>query len=379
MLDKMPHLKIGDLIAKLPIIQGGMGVGISLSKLAAAVANEGGLGVISSVGLGILHPQPGKSYQDANALALKQEIRAARSQTNGIIGVNIMVAISDFDEMLRAAFEEEVDIVFLGAGLPLKLPSTMSLKYLQEAKSKIGIIVSSARAARLILNHWAVHFERIPDLVVVEGPKAGGHLGFKLEQIFNENFSLERILPEVKQVVQEIHAKYQKQIPVIAAGGIFDGEQIYRALELGADGVQMGTRFVATDECDADPIFKKLFVSCKKEDIIIIKSPVGLPGRAIRNSFLADVSKGVRKPFVCPWKCLKTCDFNVSPYCIALALVNARNGNMADGFAFAGANAYMVRKITSVKSLIKDLIKEYQDYATKISSLKGKQLQNSSN
>lgn len=362
MLNRMPHLKIGDLIAKLPIIQGGMGVGISLSKLAATVANEGGIGVISSVGLGVVHPNPKRTFQENNIAGLKYEIRTARSLSKGIIGVNIMVATSDFDNMLKTAFEEEVDIVLLGAGLPLKLPSTMTLEYLQEAKTKVGIIVSSGRAAKIILSHWAQNFKRIPDLVILEGPKAGGHLGYKLEQIFDENFSLEKLLPEVKQAVREIEEKYSKSIPVIAAGGIYTGAQICQIMQAGADGVQMGTRFVATEECDADIAFKQLYVDCQEQDIVIIKSPVGLPGRAINNNFLKDVSLGIKKPFVCPWKCLKTCDYHVAPYCIALALQKARNGFMNDGFAFAGANAYMVKQITTVKALIAELIEEYSAY-----------------
>jgi nitronate monooxygenase len=355
-------LKIGDLIAKLPIIQGGMGVGISLSRLAAAVANEGGIGIISSVGLGVLHPTLGLNYKEANIAALKEEIRAARKQTTGILGINIMVAISDFDEMIRAAFEEEIDIVFLGAGLPIKVPSTMTLEYLQNTRTKIGIIVSSGRAAKLILNHWAEHFQRIPDIVVVEGPKAGGHLGFKRDQIFNEDYALEVILPQVKTEVDAIETKYGKSIPVIAAGGIFSGEQMYKIMALGADGVQLGTRFVATEECDAGDAFKQLFVDCKQEEIVIIDSPVGLPGRAIGNQFLKDVSQGIKKPFLCPWKCLKTCDYRNSPYCIAMALQNARIGKFAEGFAFAGANAYLVKNITTVKELIRNLLQEYQFY-----------------
>lgn len=362
----LPPLKIGDLIAKLPILQGGMGVGISLSRLASAVANEGGIGIISSVGLGILRPQAGKSYTEANIAALKEEIRAARKQSTGILGINIMLAISDFDEMIRTAFEEEIDIVFLGAGLPLKVPSTMTLEYLQNSRTKIGIIVSSGRAAKLILNHWAEHFKRIPDIVVVEGPKAGGHLGFKRDQIFDSAYALEQILPQVKTEVQAIGAKYGKSIPVIAAGGIFSGDQIYKIMDLGADGVQLGTRFVATQECDADDAFKQLFVDCKQDEIVIIDSPVGLPGRAISNKFLTDVSLGIKKPFLCPWKCLKTCDYRNSPYCIALALQNARNGKFAEGFAFAGANAYLVKNITTVKELIRDLVQEYQDYCQEL-------------
>jgi len=362
----LPPLKIGDLIAKLPILQGGMGVGISLSRLAAAVAKEGGIGIISSVGLGVMHPEMGKTVQEANIAALKAEIRAARAQTTGILGINIMLAITDFDDMIKAAFEEGIDIVFLGAGLPLKVPSTMTLEYLQNTKTKIGIIVSSGRAASIILNHWAQHFNRIPDIVVVEGPKAGGHLGFKLAQIFDVNYSLEIILPQVKEAVAIVEKQYDVKIPIIAAGGIFSGEQIYKIMDLGADGVQMGTRFVATEECDADDAFKQQFVDCEQDDIVIISSPVGLPGRAINNQFLKDVSLGMKKPFLCPWKCLKTCDYHNTPYCIAMALRNAQKGKFAEGFAFAGANAYLVKNITTVKQLINDLKQEYQDYATEL-------------
>lgn len=358
----LPQLKIGDLIAKIPIIQGGMGVGVSLAKLAAAVANEGGIGVISSIGLGALKPNNGMNFKDANAFALKEEIREARKLSKGILGVNIMVAISDYDDLLRAAFEEEIDIVFLGAGLPIKLPSTMSLEYLQNAKTKIGIIVSSGRAAKLVLNHWAEHFKRIPDVIVVEGPKAGGHLGFKPDQIFDPKFSLEEILPQVVAAVSEIESKYDKCIPVIAGGGIYSGDQIYKIMDLGASGVQMGTRFVATDECDAGEAFKQTYVDCKEEDIVIINSPVGLPGRAIVNPFLESVARNEKMPFSCPWKCLKTCDYHTAPYCIALALTNARKGIFDAGYAFAGANAFLVDKISSVKEVINAIVQEYTEY-----------------
>ena len=364
----LPNLKIGDLVAKLPILQGGMGVGISLSRLAAAVANEGGIGIISSVGLGIMHPEMGKTLQEANIAALKAEIREARKHTDGILGINIMLALTDFDDLIKASFEEEIDIVFLGAGLPLKVPSTMTLEYLQSTKTKIGVIVSSGRAAGLILNHWAKNFQRVPDIVVVEGPKAGGHLGFKLAQIFDKDYSLETILPQVRKVVDELEILYSKKIPVIAAGGIFSGDQIYKIMDLGADGVQMGTRFVATEECDADEAFKQQYVDCKKDDIVIISSPVGMPGRAINNQFLKDVSQGMKRPFLCPWKCLKTCDYHNSPYCIAVALKNAQKGRLAEGFAFAGANAYLIKNITTVKQLFHDLIAEYTEYCQRSKS-----------
>lgn len=364
----LPPLKIGDLTARFPIIQGGMGVGISLSGLASAVANAGGIGVLSSVGLGLLRPEMGNSYPEANINALRTEIRTARKLTDGILGVNIMLAVSDFDQMLKTAFEEEIDIVFLGAGLFLRLPVNMTLEYLQNVKTKTGIIVSSDRAASLILNHWDKHFQLTPDIVVVEGPLAGGHLGFKINQIFDPEYSLEVILPKVKAVVQGVEERAGKQIPVIAAGGIYYGSDIYKIMQLGAGGVQLGTRFVATDECDADPAFKQQFINCSKEDIVVIESPVGLPGRALNNQFLEDVSNGKKHPFKCFWKCLKTCDYHTAPYCIALALRNARNGIFEEGFAFSGANGYKVDKIVPVKELIAELLQEYQQEQARINN-----------
>jgi len=357
----IPKLKIGELEAQVPIIQGGMSVGVSLSGLASAVANEGGIGVIGAAGIGMLEPDFTINFRGANKRALKKEIRKAREMTDGIIGVNLMVALSDFDNLVLVAVEEGIDLLFLGAGLPLRVPLDKVKKY----STKVVPIVSSARAARIIFKYWGRHYDYIPDAVVVEGPLAGGHLGFKKEQIDNPNYTLEKILPEVISTVEPFKRQFGKDIPVIAAGGIYTGADIYKFMQLGADGVQMGTRFVATYECDASQKFKEAYVKCKKEDIIIMDSPVGLPGRAIRNKFLDDVSRGIKKPFKCPWKCLRTCDFVNSPYCIALALTKAKKGELEDGFAFAGANAYRVDKIVSVKELIQTLLKEYEDAAFK--------------
>jgi len=272
-----------------------------------------------------------------------------------------MVALSDFDELLLVAIEEGVDLVFLGAGLPLKVP----FDGLKKASTKVVPIVSSARAASIIFRYWTKRYNHVPDAVVVEGPLAGGHLGFKKEQINDPNYSLEKIVKEVISVIKVFEEQFNKKIPVIAAGGIYSGTDIYRFIRMGASGVQMATRFVATHECDADIKFKEAYINCRKEDLIIIDSPVGLPGRAIRNKFLDEVSSGMRKPFKCPWKCLKTCDFRKTPYCIALALTNAKRGNLDEGFAFAGANAYKVDKIVSVKELIETLLMEYEKAAFK--------------
>jgi nitronate monooxygenase len=359
-MSKIPELRIGDLVARLPIIQGGMGVGISLSGLASAVANAGGIGVISSVGLGMLNNRSQQTYKEDNKLALRREIRKARKLTDGIIGLNIMVATSDFSDMVRIALEEKIDILFLGAGLPLKLPAGITAVDIMKANTKIVPIISSERAANLIFKTWDKHFSYIPDAVVVEGPLAGGHLGFKPEQINNPEYSLENIIPTVCSALEKYEEKYKKKIPVIAAGGVYTGADINKFLNLGASGVQMGTRFVATKECDADIKFKKQYINCKKEDIVIIQSPVGMPGRAIINDFLKDVKAGIKKPFSCPWKCLKTCDFKTSLYCIANALLKAKIGELANGFSFAGANAWRVDKIISVKELLDSLVQEFE-------------------
>jgi len=360
-LEKIPKLRIGDLEANIPIIQGGMSVGISLSGLASAVANEGAIGVIGAAGIGMLEPDFATNFREANKRALRKEIRKAKKMTDGIIGVNIMVALSDFDDLLLAAVEEGTDLVFLGAGLPLKISKTLSLERLKEGTTKIVPIVSSARAAKLIFTYWARKYDHVPDAVVVEGPLAGGHLGFKKEQIDNPDYTLEKIVAEVISVINPFEQQFNKDIPIIAAGGIYTGADIYKFIQLGVSGVQMATRFVATYECDASIGFKEAYVKCKKEDLIIIDSPVGLPGRAIRNKFLDDVSGGIKKPIKCPWKCLKTCDYKKSPYCIALALTNAKKGDLEDGFAFAGDNAWRVNEIISVKKLIENLLEEYEE------------------
>ena len=359
---KIPELQIGNLKARIPIIQGGMSVGISLSGLASAVANEGGIGVIGAAGIGMLEPDFAVNFHKANERALRKEIRKAREKTNGIIGVNIMVALTDFDALVSVAIEEGADLLFLGAGLPLKKPETLVSKTTGKVV-KIVPIVSSAKAATIIFKYWATHYHYIPDAAVVEGPLAGGHLGFKKEQIANPDYTLEKILPEVISAIKPFEEQFNKKIPVIAAGGIYTGRDIYKFMQLGASGVQMATRFVATFECDASEEFKQAYLKCKKDDIIIIDSPVGMPARAIRNKFLDDVSKGLRKPINCPWKCLKPCDYRKSPYCIARALTNAKKGNLKEGFVFAGANAWRVNKIISVKELISDLLREYEEAA----------------
>ncbi len=366
----LPSLNIGELTARLPIIQGGMGVGISLHRLAAAVAAEGGIGVIAGAMIGMREPDVAQNPTGANTRALSEELRKARALTHGIIGVNIMVALTDFAALVRSAITERADIIFSGAGLPLDMPGHLRAvceEKKEEFRTKLAPIVSSARAASVICKKWASRFDYLPDLFVVEGPKAGGHLGFKPEEIDDPAHALEKVVPEVVEAVKPFEDKHGKKIPVIAAGGIYSGEDIKRFLEMGASGVQMGTRFVATDECDADIRFKQAFVDAKAEDLAIIKSPVGMPGRAIKGRFIEAVEQGKRN-FRCIFHCISTCNPEKSPYCIASALLNAMKGNLDKGFAFTGANVFKVDKIIPVKELMHTLQREF-DLACKALSL----------
>lgn len=339
----------------VPIVQGGMGVGISMSRLATAVANEGGVGVLSAAMPGFMERDVRSNMKEANIRGLRTEIRKARQMTRGVLGVNIMVALTDYADMVNVSVEEGIDIIFSGAGLPLSLP-----EYLPEgSKTLLSPIVSSGRATMLICKKWLGRYNRLPDAVVVEGPKAGGHLGFKTDEIDDPAFALEVLVPQVKAALKPFEDGAKKKIPVIAAGGVYTGQDMYNIMTLGADAVQLGTRFVATHECDAEMGFKQSYIDATDDDIIIIKSPVGMPGRAIRNPFLDAAISGKRIPMKCPFHCVRTCDPEKSPYCIATALANARKGKFSYGFAFAGANASRVDKIVSVKALMTALTAEY--------------------
>lgn len=350
--DQKP-LEIGDLTIRTPVIQGGMGVGVSLAGLASAVANEGGCGVLSAAALGMVY---GTGFQpEDNADAVRREIRLARSKTDGVLGINIMVALNDYPQIVQAAMDENIDIIFSGAGLPLNLPSYLP----KGCRTKLVPIVSSARAAGILARRWVERYGYPPDAFVVEGPLAGGHLGFHKEQIDDPAYRLENLVTEVLHAVRPVQMQTKRHIPVIAAGGIFSGADIKRFFDLGADGVQMATRFVATDECDVSPAFKEAYLRCRKEDIGIIQSPVGMPGRAIQNTFLKKVALGEKHPSACPFHCIHTCKQQESPYCIFKALMNARKGNFEDGFAFIGANGWKVNEIVPVKTLFEELSKEY--------------------
>ncbi len=350
---KLPSLHIGDLNIDPPIIQGGMGVRVSRSRLAAAVANEGCVGVIAGVGLGKFENRPGSEFESLNNDALREEIRKARSMSKGIIGVNLMVVLSNYEPLIKTAVDEGIDLIISGAGLPLELP-----KYVGKKDIKLVPIVSSARALKIICSKWKRNFDRLPDAVIVEGPKAGGHIGYDYQDIVDGKAA--SLDDKIREVV-ELANTYDPNIPVIAAGGVFDGKDIAHYLELGASGVQMGTRFVCTDECDVHENFKQAYLKAKKDDIVIIKSPVGLPGRVLKNKFVEDIKKGETAPTACNFHCLKTCSPKTAPYCIAKALANAAEGNLDKGFVFAGSNAYRCNEIIPVKKLISTLVEEYAE------------------
>ena len=352
-VNMMKSFFIGNKEIRLPIIQGGMGVGVSLSGLASAVANEGGIGVISCSGLGLLYKQSPSDYLKNSIWGLKEELRKAREKTKGIVGVNIMVALSNFADMARTTIAEKADIIFAGAGLPLDLPSYLTA----DSKTFLVPIVSSARAAKVICEKWLSNYNYLPDAIVVEGPKAGGHLGFKKEQIEDDHYSLEHLIPEVVAIAAQYGDK--KNIPVIAAGGISTGEDMLRFIELGAKGVQLGSLFVPTYECDASLAFKQVYIDSSEKDTMIIQSPVGMPGRAFDGPFIRSVNSSNEKPKGCPYHCIKTCDYTKSPYCIIKALYNAAKGNMDKGYTFAGANAFLAEKISSVKEVITKLKNEF--------------------
>ena len=281
----MKALKIGELTARIPVIQGGMGVGISLSGLAGSVAACGGVGVISTAQIGYRDPEFEKNPIKTNLRVIGEEIQKAREiAKGGILGVNIMVATKQYAEYVKAAVKAGIDLIISGAGLPMELP-----KLVAGSKTKIAPIVSTVKAARVICRFWDHHYQRMPDLVVIEGPKAGGHLGFSRKQL--EEFTPVTYDQEIRGILAEVKKyadKYGKEIPVVVAGGIFTREDMLHAMELGADGVQMGTRFVTTWECDASEAYKQTYLHAKKEDIVIVDSPVGMPGRAIRNRFLEE-------------------------------------------------------------------------------------------
>lgn len=348
---KLQPLVIGDLIAKVPIIQGGMGIGVSLSSLAGAVAKEGGIGVISAAQPGYRDADFNRDTLSANLRALGKEIKRAKEISGGgIIGVNIMCASRDYEHFVRCCMENEADLIISGAGVPTELPGLV-----KGSSIKIAPIVSPPKSARVLLKLWDKKYQTTADLVVIEGPKAGGHLGFSPQELEKyENAGYDEEILEILEIVRGYEEKYEKHIPVVFAGGVYDRSDIDHYIGLGCDGVQMATRFVATRECDAPEAFKQAYLKAKKEDIVIVKSPVGMPGRAIENQFIKDTRKA-REAVVRCNHCLKQCDPATTPYCITAALIRAVKGDVEHSLVFCGENAYRLDRIVTVKELMEEL------------------------
>ena len=353
----LPVLKIGKHTPKYPIVQGGMGVKISGPRLAGAVAAAGGIGTIASVGLACDHPLfKGNNYFDINEIAMAEAVKQARQTApDGVIAVNCMVALTDYDRQVRSACEAGVDIIVSGAGLPMKLPEHTK-DYPDVA---LVPIVSSVKAADLIIRKWGKAFDRLPDAIVVETPLyAGGHLGAtKMEHVTDPAFSLEAVVPElVKYLAETVKA----DIPIIAAGGIWNRADMLGAFDLGARGVQMGTRFACTEEGDSDPRYKQAFIDATEDDVVLIMSPVGIPGRALKNPFIAKYLEGDVESKPCMAACLSYCTYlrEHKTFCIAQSLVDAYQGDWEHGLFFAGSNVTKCTKVEKVADIFGELLGE---------------------
>ena len=348
----MKNLKIGGKVTKYPLIQGGMGVGISLGRLAGSVAAEGGVGIISTAQIGYREPDFDRDPAGANLRAIESEMKKARAiSPDGIIGFNVMTALKEHAAHIRAAVRAGADLIISGAGLPTELPGLV-----EGSGTKIAPIVSTDRSAQVILKYWDKKYHRTADLVVVEGPEAGGHLGFKEEEL--ERYTPSAYAEEIKKIIATVKSyavKYKTEIPVVAAGGISDRDDVRRVMALGADGVQVATRFVTTEECDADIRYKEAYIHASEGEIQIVKSPVGMPGRAIMNRFMQRVMSGEKIPHSPCHRCLAKCSPADIPYCITDGLIAAVKGNVEDGLLFCGAKAYRAQRIETVREVIQSL------------------------
>ena len=353
----LPVMKIGKHQPRYPLIQGGMGVGISGARLAGNVARCGAIGTIASVGL--CHDSPHfdiakHNYFEANQIVIKEVLASARAIAGegSILAVNCMVALTDYATQVRAAAEGGADIIISGAGLPLSLPEHTK----DHPDVALVPIVSSAKAASLIVRRWEKKYGRLPDAFVVEEPAtAGGHLGAaSIEQVFDPSLSLSVAIPEVVRFVEE---EMKVDVPVIAAGGVWDRSDLDRVFALGARGVQMGTRFACTEEGDASPRFKQAYIDARPEDVVLIHSPAGLPGRALKNPFVARYLEGDVESKPCLANCLARCPYQRSreTFCIAAALVDAFNGDWETGLFFCGSNVARAEKIERVPDIIAEL------------------------
>ncbi len=347
-------LKSKNIQAKLPVIQGGMGVGISLGGLAGAVAKEGGIGVISAAQIGFRELDFDQNTKGANLRAIRKEYEKARTiAPEGIIGFNLMVAMRHYEEYVREVIDAGADMIISGAGLPMELP-----RLAEGSDVKLAPIVSTEKSAKVILRYWDKKYKRMPDLLVIEGPEAGGHLGFTEEQLKEYNGNYDQEVIRILNLVRQYEEEFGCRIPTALGGGIENRRQAAHAFSLGVDAIQVATRFVTTEECDADIRYKEAYIQADREDITIVKSPVGMPGRAIMNPFMRRVMAGEQIPHSPCHGCLHKCDPAKIPYCITDALIHAAKGEVDDALLFCGAYAYKAKRLETVKEVIDSLLTE---------------------
>ncbi|MDL2310666.1 nitronate monooxygenase family protein [Peptostreptococcaceae bacterium OttesenSCG-928-C18] len=350
-------VKIGSKGLDIPVIQGGMGVGVSLGKLAGSVAKEGAMGTISMVNIGYKEKDFYKNKLQANVRAFNKEFSKAReiSAGKGIIATNIMAALTDYKDLVKEAVKSKVDAIVVGAGLPLNLPELVGTKDIL-----IAPIISSVRALSVVVKSWMRKYERVPDFVVLEGKGAGGHLGFDEEEISVNKISLEKLTKEVVSYLKDLKEKIGYKIPLFVGGSFFDGNDLNMVREWGAEGIQMGTRFIATEESDVGDKFKNIIVNSSKEDISLLHSPVGMPARAIKTPLLKKIKKG-RIPSKRCINCLTPCNPKTTDFCISDALISAAYGDVENGLFFSGSLAHRVKEITTVGKIFEEIKSQWRN------------------
>lgn len=354
-----------DKTLPLPVLQGGMGIGVSLDRLAGTVAACGGMGTISSALCGYREPDFDRDPGGANLCALERQVRRAKELANGagLVAVNVMVATRQYAESVLTALRAGADAIVCGAGLPKDLPELAA--QVPKSNAALAPVVSSGRAAALLCRLWEKRGGRVPDFVVLEGPLAGGHLGFTPEEAQRAQQGhprpLGELLAEVLEAVEPFRKKYGRDIPVFVAGGVKDGGEMARYMREGAAGAQFATRFIATEECDASPAYKQALIDAHGEDVTIVQSPVGMPGRALNSPLIRRVREGLRAGQAPCRRCLVSCDPAKAPYCISNALIAAVRGDWENGLFFCGANVGEISKISTVKEQIEQIMREWRN------------------
>ncbi len=354
-------MKLGNRELALPLIQGGMGVGVSMGGLAGAVAAEGAMGTLSTADAGWNEPDFAAHPQQANLRALRREVQRAKrlAAGAGLVAVNAMVATRQYADSVRTALEAGADAIVSGAGLPLELPALA-----EGFEALLAPIVSGPRAAQLICRTWAKRYGRVPDFVVLEGCQAGGHLGFEEADLLAGRCTpLSRLIPEVLAALRPFEEKFGRAIPLFCAGGVATGAEMARCTRLGAAGAQLATRFIATEECDAGQGYKDVLLAARPEDLRIIHSPVGMPGRAVNSPLVQRLAAGMRQPPAHCSGCIKSCRPAETPFCITHALIEAVKGNWEEGLFFSGSRVDLVDRMRTVPDLIDELMKEWRALA----------------